>query len=300
MALTQHPETGLRNLGLYRAQVTDSKRLAINFAPSSGAAEHLAAAAEEKKPLPISLILGSDPALLWLAAAPLPKGCDEFALCRALFNPELKLTSGLSQTLAVPADAEIVIEGQIFPGDTVLEGPFGNHTGQYVSRPDCPVMEVTAIRHRPQPIFPTTVVGPPPSENIFLAKANEILLREMLRTDYPQISDLQMPLETIFHGVSLLAIKPQTTVANNELIHSLWSESPLQHSRLLVLLDEDIDLRSASCSWWRTINCLQHQRVYQDDGRIAIDATGVKPASLVVEDQQTSELLLRRGDEYNQ
>lgn len=299
MALTQHPENGLKNLGLYRAQIIDSERLAINFSPNSGAAEHLNVAAKAGKALPISLIFGSDPALLWVAAAPLPPDCDEFIFSRSLFAPDMKLTAGLSQPVAVPSDAEIIIEGQIFPGDYVTEGPFGNHTGQYVSRDDCPVMQVTAIRHQPRPIYPTTVVGPPPSENIYLAKANEILLREMLKIDYPQVRDMQMPLETIFHGVALLTVKPQNASANKELLYSLWDKSPLRRSRLLVLLDEDIDLKSAASCWWRTINCLQNQRVYQDNGRIAIDATGVNPALLVVEDLQTSELIKRRRDEYN-
>jgi len=298
MVLTQHPQTGLRNLGLYRAQIIDSNHLAVNFSSSSGAAEHLAAAAEIGKSLPVSLIFGSDPALLWTAAAPLPKGCDEFAFSRALFGIEIKFTAGSSQPLAVPTDAEYIIEGQINPDDTITEGPFGNHTGQYVTRSDCPVMRVTAIRHRPQPIFPVTVVGPPPSENIYLARANEILLREMLKIDYPQISDLQMPLETIFHGVTLLAVKPQSAAANKELIYSLWRKSPLSRSRLLVLLDEDIDMTSASSCWWRTINCLQNQKIYQNNGLIAIDATGMNPDSLVVENRQTRELLQRRRDEY--
>ena len=298
MVLTQHPQTGLRNLGLYRAQSIDSNHLAVNFSSSSGAAEHLAAAAEIGKSLPVSLIFGSDPALLWAAAAPLPKGCDEFAFSRALFGIEIKFTTGLSQSLAVPTDAEYIIEGQINPDDTITEGPFGNHTGQYVTRSDCPVMRVTAIRHRPQPIFPGTVVGPPPSENIYLARANEILLREILKIDYPQISDLQMPLETIFHGVALLAVKPQSAEANKELIYSLWRKSPLSRSRLLVLLDEDIDLISASSCWWGTINRLQNQKIYQNNGRIAIDATGLNPDSVVVEDRQTKELLQRRRDEY--
>ena len=298
MVLTQHPQTGSRNLGLYRAQVIDSDHLAINFAPGSGAAEHLAVAVESGEVLPISLILGSDPALLWIAAAPLPGECDEFEFSRRLLETDIKFTTGLSQPLAIPTDAEIVIEGQIAPGETTIEGPFGNHTGQYVTRSDCPVIQVTAIRHRPQPIFPTTVVGPPPSENIYLAKANEILLRQMLKIDYPQISDLQMPLTTIFHGVALLAVKPQSAADNKELIYSLWDKSPLRRSRLLVLFDEDIDLHSASSSWWRAINGLKNQRIYQNNGRMAIDVTGVNPSSLVIEDRHTSELLQRRRDEY--
>ncbi len=298
MVLTQHPQTGARNLGLYRAQIIDSNHLAVNFAAGSGAAEHLAVAAESGGALPISLILGSDPALFWAAAAPLPEGCDEFEFSRALFGADIKFTAGLSQPLPVPVNAEMIIEGQILPGKIVTEGPFGNHTGQYVTRSDCPMMQVTAIRHQAKAIIPMTVVGPPPSENIYLARANEILLRQLLKIDYPQISDLQMPLETIFHGVALLAVKPQSAADNKELIYSLWEKSPLCRSRLLVLLDEDLDLTSASSCWWRTINRLQKQKIYQNNGRIAIDATGMNLDSLVVEDRQTRELLQRRRDDY--
>ena len=298
MVLTQHPQTGSRNLGLYRVQIIDSNHLAVNFAPGSGAAEHLAVAEESGGALPISLILGSDPVLFWAAAAPLPKECDEFEFSRALFGTDTKFTAGLSQPLSVPANAEMIIEGQILPGETVTEGPFGNHTGQYVTRSDCPMMQVTAIRSQAKAIIPMTVVGPPPSENIYLARANEILLRAMVKIDYPQISDLQMPLETIFHGVALLAVKPQSAADNKELIYSLWEKSPLCRSRLLVLLDEDIDLTSASSCWWRTVNRLQKQKIYQNNGRIAIDASGINPLSLVVEDRQTGDLLRRRWDEY--
>ena len=298
LALTEDLETGAKNLGLYRVQVIDANRLAVNFSSGSGAAKHLSKAKALNRPLPISLILGSDPALIWLAAAPLPQQCDDFFFYRSLFKQQLPFTSGVTQPLAVPANAEVVIEGEIYSDDTILEGPFGNHTGQYVSRADCPVMHVTALRHRPQPIIPMTVVGPPPSENIYLAKASEILLREMLKIDYPQIVGLQMPLETIFHGVALLAVKPQSATRNKDLIFSLWKDSPLRRSRLLVLLDEDIDLRLVSQCWWRTINCLQQQKIYQDSGRIAIDATGVDPATLVMEDRQTGELLQRRRGEY--
>ncbi|MEE4253762.1 MAG: UbiD family decarboxylase [Desulfuromusa sp.] len=298
LSITEHPDTGQKNLGLYRAQVVDSDHLAINFSPASGAAKHFAAAAKAKKTLPISLIMGSDPALIWVAAAPLPEECEEFAFHSALFDQTLKFTPGLTQPIAVPANAEIVIEGHLLPEVTVKEGPFGNHTGQYVCREDCPLMQVTAIRHRPGAICPTTVVGPPPSENIYLGKANEILLREMLKIDFPQIRNLKMPVETIFHGVALLSVKQQSAKENKELLHTLWERSPLRRAPLLVLLDEDINLSSLSHCWWRTINKLKNQRIYQECGRIGIDATGVNPSSLVEEDPNTRELLQRRMDEY--
>ncbi|WP_321366977.1 UbiD family decarboxylase [uncultured Desulfuromusa sp.] len=300
VALTEHMQTGQRNLGLYRAQIVGTDLIALNFSANSGAAEHFAVAAKEHRSLPISLIIGSDPALIWVAAAALPDNCDEFAFHDALFDQKLQLTPGLTQPLQVPANAEIVIEGEIIADQTVNEGPFGNHTGQYVTRTDCPLMQVTAIRYRPGAVLSTTVVGPPPSENVNLGKANEILLREMLKIDFPQISHLKMPLLTIFHGVALLSVKPQSAGKNKELLYALWENSALRRSPLLVLFDEHVNLDSLSYGWWRAVNCLKNQRIYNNNGKIGIDATGVNPSSLVEEDQDTRDLLRRRKDEYNQ
>lgn len=299
LVTTSHPETGETNLGLYRAQIVSDSTLAINFSTGTGAANHLEAAKRCDRIMPISLVLGADPGLLWVAAAPLPQGCDEYAFYRALLNPKLALTAGVSQPLAVPADSEIVLEGEIRPDETVDEGPFGNHSGQYVTRRDCPLMRVTAVRLRANPVMPVTVVGPPPSENIYLAKANEILIREILKIDFPQVTNIQMPWETFFHSVAIVTVKPLRTGQARELIYSLWQSSPLNRSRLLVLLDEDINLDLPTQSWWRTINRLKSERIFQDKGRIAIDATGVDSATLVMEDQQTQELLQRRREEYN-
>jgi len=143
------------------------------------------------------------------------------------------------------------------------------------------------------------VVGPPPSENVNLGKANAALLREMLKIDFPQVRDLQMPLETLFHGVCLLSVAPRSLAANRQLIDSLWHQGPLGRSRLLVLLDEDIDLSAVAQCWWRAINQLSSSRIYHEAGRLAIDATGVDPKTLVVENRQTIELLARRSSEYN-
>ncbi len=298
VAVTVDLELGNCNLGLYRAQVIDSDRLAINFSPGSGAADHLNIAAKKGKCLPICLFLGSDPSLLWTAAAALPHDCDDYLLNQSLFGSTLQLTPGLSQPVGVPADSEMVIEGEIDPKVTALEGPFGNHTGQYVTRPDCPVMKVTAIRHQVDAIMPITVVGPPPSENVYLAQGNEIFIKEMLKIDYPCITDLRMPLDTIFHGATLITVKRQSAASMKELIFSLWGQGPLRKARLIILLDDDINLQSLSQSWWRTVNCLSYQKIYEHNNQVAIDATGINRSNLVLEDHQTQELIERRRHEY--
>ncbi|WP_303721591.1 UbiD family decarboxylase [Malonomonas rubra] len=299
LTVTADPEGGAINLGLYRAEIVADNKIALNFAPKSGAGRHLQAASKLGKNLPVALFLGGDPAYLYSAAAPLPAEYSEFDFSAAAFGTENRFVSCYSQNLVVPVTAELVIEGYIDPSQRCQEGPFGNHTGQYVSRKDCPLLQVTAIAKKSEPILPITVVGPPPSENVNLGKANEILVGEMLKIDYPQIIDLQMPLETIFHGVSLISVRHPEQNANRELIDALWHNSPLKQARLLVLLDEDIELGDRSQCWWRCINLLNGSKIYQDRGRIAIDATGVDLKSLVREDRHTKELLKNRMREYN-
>ena len=296
LALTHSvsPVTGVSNLGLYRAALVGNEKIALNFAPESGVAEHLKAAEDEGEALPVALILGADPALLWAAAAPLPAGCSEYGFAAEITGRGFTFTPCLSQPLKVPAGAEIVIEGHIKPGATISEGPFGNHTGQYVKREDCPLMEVTAIRHRHQPIIPITVVGPPPSENVQLAKLNELLLREMLMFDFPLVADLVMPEMTAFHGVAVIAVRPCSATEVADLIRQLGTVPSLSRSRLLVLVDDDINIHDFNLSWWRTLNLLDPERVITAGKGLIINATGVDRGQLVTEDQATADLVVNR------
>lgn len=296
LTLTQDPQTASINLGLYRAQVISDKEIALNFSAGSGADSHWQKARQRNQKLPVALFFGSDPLLLWAAAAPLPEAEDEISFCRRAFGRVPAFTSCLTQPLSVPADAELVIEGFIGPESTCHEGPFGNHTGQYVSRSDCPLLKVTAIRSRPQPIIPVTIVGPPPSENVFLAKANEILIFHQIKRDYPQIVGLKMPETTAFHGVSLLQVRHPLLKDNRDLIEKLWSKGPLRRARFILLLDEDISLNSFSRCWWRAINMLQNNRLYRKGNQLAVDATGVDPTLLVREEPQIDNLLDRYRD----
>lgn len=299
LVVTQHPLTGEQNLALYRVQIINEQQAAINIPVASGAGEHLSAAAKLGVKLPVALVFGSDLALYWLAAAPLPSNCNEYGLFQNLFSDELFLSKCCTQDLLVPADAEFVVEGQISAATTCHEGPFGNHTGQYVTRDDCPLMQVTSIAWREQAIMPFTVVGPPPSENIYLAKASEVLIRTMLKIDYPAIVDLKMPDLTIFHGVALLQVARPALESIPDLIFALWQNSPLQKAKLIMLFDEDINLSDYGQAYWRLINQIESRRIYQRGNQIAIDATGVDPKLLVVEDKETSTLLKCRDSEYD-
>ena len=291
---TVSPDSGTCNLGLYRAALVGDREIALNFAIGSGADGHLKLAEERGEPLPVALILGTDPVLFWAAAAPLPGECSEYGFAQALSGRAIKLSDCLTQPLSVPANAEILIEGEIRPGDRIKEGPFGNHTGQYVERADCPLMTVTAIRHRGRPIMPTTVVGPPPSENIRLAHLNEALLREMLCYDFPLITDMAMPERTIFHGAAIISVRECSAEDVADLIPKLTSLASLGRSRLLVLLDDDINIRDYNSSWWRFVNLLSPERVTSTDRGLIINATGVDRKRLVTEDPGVTALVHNR------
>ena len=293
LTVTADIETGQQNLGLYRAQLLKQGEIAVNFAPDSGAGRHLQIAQSMNRKMRIALVFGGALEYIWAAAAPLPADWNEFALCQKLFSSSDRFVRLSEQDLLVPADVELVIAGEIDPNRTCIEGPFGNHTGQYVSRSDCPLMQVAVLFRKDDPLFPLTVVGPPPSENINLAKANEILIRELLTRDFPQISDVGLPLDTFFHGACLLSVKADKT-SKYELIKALWQSSPIGQAKIMILLDEDIDLNSWRNCWWRAVNRLDVGKVYQSQNRLAIDATGVDPNNLVTEDRQTRNNLRQR------
>lgn len=298
LIFTADPDTGQQNCGMYRVQLHDTECGTINFGTGSGGAKHLKSWQERKQPMPVAIVLGGDPALIWSAGAPLPSNCDELRMAAWVTGRPQAITPCLSQPLQVPAAAEFVIEGLIQPDETRPEGLFGNHTGGYVSNPAAPLFRVTSISHRRDAICPATLVGPPPMEDCYMAKASERLMLEMLKIDYPQICELHLPMETIFHGCALIAVDGLKEGDGVELIRELWNNSPLKRSKLLVLLDSDIDLRNPSLSYWRTVNRLEENRILINQGRIGIDATGIDPATLVGEDQETTDLVARRWAEY--
>jgi len=299
LAVSRNPMTEEVNLGLYRAQIKSPNQIALNFSAGSGLAQHHQVAKKHNTRLPVALLLGSPPLFWWLAAATLPDWCDEYTLGHELFATDINVVDSYLYKLACPADTEVIIEGELAVDETCSEGPFANHTGQYVTRSDCPVMQVKSIQTRPQAIIPATVVGPPPSENIFFGKANECLIREMLKIDYPQIVDIAMPLNTIFHGATFVKVTSASAGQQRELVEALWRNSPLRRSRFILLLDDDIDVASFAQCWWRGINQLPSSKIYQDSGRLAVDATGVDTTNLVKEDANILSLMAARTADYD-
>ncbi len=307
LVFTADPTTGRSNCGMYRVQILDGGRAAVHFGPVSDGGRHRAAWQARGEPMPAAIALGGDPALIYAAGAPLPPGVEEAAFAGYLRRKPLEMTGGLTCDLAVPAAAEFVVEGWFEPGETAPEGPFGNHTGYYVPAAPAPVFRAAALTHRAAPLYPCTVVGPPPMEDCYLAKATERLFLPLLRVDFPEIRDLNMPLEGIFHGCALLSIRKDAPGQARRLIEALWQGRLLKSSRMLVVLDEHVDVQDLSRSFWRTINHVDPGRDLLVDGRrVGVDATrklrgeGAEgaPPKPVRRDEATRRLVDGRWPEY--
>jgi len=164
--ITRDPVSNVRNVGMYRLQVLDDRKLAMHWQRHKGGAEHERKAREAAKPqIPAAIVLGGDPASMWCASAPLPPNLDEYMLAGWLRGKPVEFVKCITQPLEVPANAEIVIEGYVDPNEHEIEGPFGDHTGYYTPAEPFPVFHVTAITHRKDPIYPATIVGKPPMED---------------------------------------------------------------------------------------------------------------------------------------
>ncbi len=251
---TCHPDTHEKNCGLYRIQVINSHTALLRCHPGSGGGEHLAAWHQRGEAMPVAIALGGPPAMTWAASLPLPCGIDEATFVGYLCGEPVAMVACQNGRLYVPADAEIIIEGRIFPDETMSEGPFGNHTGRYTPASPAPLLRVDAISMREDAVYPCTVVGPPPMENCHLAKAMERLLLPLLQHDCPWVVDLHMPIEGVFHRAAIVAVRDNCPLDFEEVRQVLRSSSLLRNSRFIVLLDADANLDDFSKLYWHIVN----------------------------------------------
>ncbi len=297
LVFSRDPDGG-GNCGMYRMQLIGSREVTVRWRPGSGGAGHQAAWNRRGKPMPVAVALGGDPAMVFAATTALPDDTDELALAGLLRHRASHVVSCLTVPLQVPAEAEIIIEGLVEPGASHREGPFGNHRGCYDSTGSASLLRVTALTHRRNPLFPATVAGPPPMESGYLAKLGEALLLALLQVDFPQITAINMPTETIFHGVALFAVTREPGFAMAELARSLWRLKPFCQSRLLVFFDDQTDVANARDCFWRAVNRIDPQRdLLRDGDRLAMDATRLAGPA-VVTDAATRQLLERRWKDY--
>ncbi len=241
---TRDPLTGIRNVGLYRMQVFDKQLTGMHWHRHKVSARHFNEYKKLKQRMPVAVTIGGDPALAYSATAPLPDGVDEFMLAGFIRRKKVELVKCVSIDMHVPADADIVIEGYIDPEeDYILEGPFGDHTGYYSLADFYPKFHITAITHRKDAIFNATIVGIPPQEDAWIGKATErIFLAPIKMTMVPEIVDMVLPVEGVFHNLVIVKIKKDYPGQALKVMNSMWGAGQMMFTKMMIIVDGDVNI----------------------------------------------------------
>ncbi len=304
---TRDPETGVVNCGMYRIQVHSKNSAGIHWGPFSDGAKHYRKNSAQGLRTPVTIVLGGDPALLYTASAPIPSGVDEVRFAAYLRQQPVQMTPCQTNDLMAPVGADWILEGYVEPGREMLEGPFGNHTGYYDTTKPVPLFSVERITQRVQPLYPCTLVGPPPMEDCFMAKASEIIFLPLVQQDHPEVKTLYQPMETIFHPCTFVGIRERECGKGRQVIRQLWEGNWFKRAKLLVVVDENTPLNDTSTLFWRVINRARFDKdVIIDGGRMGIDATGIQNDDTdsterrrqMVSDPTIEKIVDRRWKEY--
>jgi 4-hydroxy-3-polyprenylbenzoate decarboxylase len=299
---TSAPDGSNSNCGLYRAQVRGKRELALRWKAGSGAARHLDEFRRLGKPMPVAIALGGPPATLFSAMLPLPGDLDEMAFAGFLRGEAIGMAPCRAVPLRVPATAEVVVEGFVDPFETVMEGPFGNHTGAYSPAGPAALMRVTAISHRPDAVIPATLVGPPPMEDCWMAQVWERLLLAFLRKLIPAVAEIHFPLEWVFHQSAVISLENPNPGMVREVAATLWETAWFSDARLLVFVGADSLPADASVVAWNSINLADFGHdLFHDPSRrcAALDATGSRLARRALQADPATDLkVIQRWQEY--
>lgn len=260
VVITKDPETGKRNLGMYRMQVYDERTTGMHWHTHHDGAANYRKWSELNQPTPVAVALGCDPAVIYSATAPLPKDIDELLLAGFLRGEPVEMVKCKTVDLEVPANAEIVLEGYVNPGELRREGPFGDHTGYYSLPDEFPVFHLTCVTSRKKPWYAATVVGKPPMEDCYLAKATERLFLPLLKFALPEIVDINLPFEGVFHNCVLVSIKKRYPGQARKVMNSLWGMGQMMFAKFIVVVDENVDVQNVSEVMWKVFNNVDPRR----------------------------------------
>jgi 4-hydroxy-3-polyprenylbenzoate decarboxylase len=242
---------GRRNAGMYRLQVYDERTTGMHWHIHHDGAANFR---EADGRLEVAVALGTDPAVAYAATAPLPPGISEFMFAGFLRGEPVDLAPCATVDLEVPADAEIVLEGYVEKGEYRREGPFGDHTGYYSLAGDYPVLHLTAMSHRRDPIYPATIVGKPPMEDAYLGKATERLFLPLLRLVQPEIVDMDLPIEGVFHDCAIISVRKSYPGHARKIMNAVWGMGQMMFTKFVVVVDEHVDVHDYSEVTWRVFN----------------------------------------------
>ncbi|HET6374116.1 MAG TPA: menaquinone biosynthesis decarboxylase [Candidatus Polarisedimenticolia bacterium] len=280
LVFTRHPDLGTRNIGMYRLQVFDDKTLGMHWQLHKGGAEHFRAAASRGERMPVAIALGPSPALIYAATAPLPPEIDELMLAGFIQKKSVEMVRCVSIDMEVPASSQIVLEGYVDPSERRVEGPFGDHTGFYSLADSYPVFHLTAVTRRRDPIYPTIIVGPPPMEDAYLGLATERLFLPLIKKVLPEVVDVWLPPEGIFHNLAILKINKRYPGHARKVIHAVWGLGQLMFTKIVIVVDADCDIRNPAELVWRVGTHIDAKRdIVLSEGPLdVLDFAGQAPA----------------------
>jgi 4-hydroxy-3-polyprenylbenzoate decarboxylase len=245
--VTKDPDTGERNVGMYRIQIYDDRTTGMHWQLQKVGARHGRRYYENGKRMPVSIFIGGDPMFPFAATAPLPDGLDEFLLAGYLRKKSVELVKCETNDLEVPANSDFVIEGYVDPAEPLREeGPFGDHTGYYTLPEPYPVFHVTAVTHRKDAIYPATIVGIPPMEDFYIGGASVKLFLPIFKMNFPEIVDIALPAEGVFHNLVFVSIKKTYPMQAYKIMHGLWGMGQMMFSKYIVVVDDDVDVHNTS------------------------------------------------------
>jgi 4-hydroxy-3-polyprenylbenzoate decarboxylase len=260
LCVTQDPESGRRNLGTYRLQVMSKNTTGFHSHLHKDARRHLAMAAERGERIPVAVVIGADPYTCFASVIPAPPDLDELLIAGFLRDKAVPLVKCHTVPLEVPATAEIVLEGWVDPKELVTEGPFGDHTGFYSLADQYPVFHVECITHRKDPIYHTTLVGRPPQEDCWMTEGIERLLLPVLQKQFPEILDYRMPFEGVAHNLMYIRIKKAYPGHARKIMNAIWGLGQAMFTKVIVVVDEEVDIHSDSEVAWQVLNHIDPQR----------------------------------------
>jgi 4-hydroxy-3-polyprenylbenzoate decarboxylase len=261
MVFSKDPNSGTRNVGLYRMQVYDQRTTGMHWHLHKVGARHFQRQKEKSGRLELAVCLGGDPAMIYAATAPLPDQIDEILFTGFLRQKGVELVKAVTVDVEVPANSDFVIEGYVDPGEPLRrEGPFGDHTGFYSLADDYPVFHVTCITQRKNPIYPTTIVGRPPMEDGYLGKATERLFLPLLRVTLPEIVDMNLPVHGVFHNLAIVSIKKEYPAHARKVMHALWGLGQMMFTKTLLIVDHDVNVHDLSEVTWVVGNNIDPKR----------------------------------------
>ncbi len=265
LVFTRNPETGKRNVGMYRMQVYDERTTGMHWQTQKHGAEHFRRARlkDPEGRIPVAVAIGADPVTALSGMLPIPPDLDEMMFAGFLRREPVEMVACESCDLEVPANAEIVLEGYVSLDEMRVEGPFGDHTGFYSLEGEYPVFHVECVTHRKDPIYLTTIVGPPPQEDYFMGHAVERIFLPVMRMQYPEIVDVAMPAEGIFHNLMIVAIRKSYPGHARKIMNAIWSLGQAMFTKVIVVVDHDVNVQDFSEVTWKTLCALDPERDVQ-------------------------------------